>query len=212
MIYIYYTFLIEENHQNLLKNELPRFSADFIKKITRFRKWQDAQLSLLGRMLLFKSIKEIYNLELSPKNIIYNNYGKPYFKENPVHFSISHSGEIVVCAINDNFDIGIDIEKMSDRNIIDFETLIHPKEWLKIISSENQQIAFYEYWTKKEAIIKIYDDSLSNKFSDFETLNNTTVMKTDRFYFKKVEIDKNYICHIASKTDSIDTCVIKIIF
>lgn len=212
MIYIYYTFLNEENHKNLLKNELPKFSADFIKKITRFRKWQDAQLSLLGRMLLFKSIKEIYNLELSPKSIAYNDYGKPYFKGNPVHFSISHSGEIVVCAVNDHSEIGIDIEKMSDRNIIDFEPLIDQKEWLKISTSENPKISFYDYWTKKEATIKVYGEGFGSDFIHFETLNNTLPIKTVRFYYKKIDIDKSYMCHLVCKTDLIDTRVVKITF
>lgn len=212
MIYIYYTFLNEENHKILLKNELPKFSADFIKKITRFRKWQDAQLSLLGRMLLFKSIKEIYNLEFSPKSIVYNDYGKPYFKGNPVHFSISHSGEIVVCAVNDHSEIGIDIEKMSDRNIVDFEPLIDQKEWLKISTSENPKISFYDFWTKKEATIKVYGEGFGNDFIHFETLNNTLPIKTVRFYYKKIEIDKSYMCHLVCKTDLIDTRVVKITF
>ncbi|MNL19316.1 4'-phosphopantetheinyl transferase sfp [compost metagenome] len=205
MIYICYSYLCEENHENLLKNELPKFSIDFITKINKFRKWQDAQLSLLGRILLFRSIKEVFNMELSRKNILYNEYGKPYFKRNPIHFSISHSGEIVVCAITIDSEIGIDIEKMLPVNIYDFKLQINTTEWLKIISSKIPQMAFYDYWTKKEAVIKAYGYGQTVDFSSFEISENATTINTTPFYYKEIKIDENYKCNIASKKPLIDT-------
>ena len=41
-----------------------------------------------------------------------NQYGKPYLSEHPdFYFNISHSGEYVLCAI-DNNPIGVDIEEV----------------------------------------------------------------------------------------------------
>ena len=77
MIYIYYAYISEENHENLLENEISRFSFDFQEKIKRYRRWQDAQLSLLGRILLLKGIKENYNQDYQNKKIQYTKYNKP---------------------------------------------------------------------------------------------------------------------------------------
>ncbi|QOG04688.1 4'-phosphopantetheinyl transferase superfamily protein [Flavobacterium sp. MDT1-60] len=210
MIYICYSYLCEENHESLLKNELPKFPIDFITKINKFRKWQDAQLSILGRILLFRSIKEVFNIELNKKNILYNEYGKPYFKTNPIHFSISHSEEIVVCTITVDSEIGIDIEKIIPINIYNFESQMPPNEWLKIISSETPQVAFYDYWTKKEAIVKAYGYGQTVDFASFEILQNTTTINTTQFYYKEIKIDENYKCNIASKKPIIDTFLSKI--
>ncbi|WP_428229045.1 hypothetical protein [Flavobacterium sp.] len=66
----------EENHENLLQNELSKFPFDFVKKIKKYKMWQDVQLSLLGRILLFRGIKEQYNIDLEEKDICYNAYNK----------------------------------------------------------------------------------------------------------------------------------------
>ena len=205
MIYICYSYLCEENHENLLQNELPKFPIDFIQKINKFRKWQDAQLSLLGRILLFQSIEEVFNIELSRKDVLYNEYGKPYFKRNPIHFSISHSGEIIICAINDDSEIGIDIEKIIPINFYDFESQISSNDWLKIISYENPQIAFYDYWTKKEAAIKAYGFGQAVDFAFFEISDHRATINSTPFYYKEIKIDDNYKCNIASKKTLIDS-------
>jgi len=193
--------LREENHENLLQTELLKFPFSYIKKIKKFRRWQDAQLSLLGRLLLFRSIKQIFDLEFSPKSILYNDYGKPYFKENPIHFSISHSGEIVICAITSNCEIGIDIEKISNINIDNFKDTIDPNEWFKIISSAQPKTEFYDYWTKKEAAIKAHGFGQSNDFTLSNISDHPSIITTDFLYFKEIKIDTNYKCTIATKTD-----------
>ena len=88
MIYIYYSYLSEENHESLLKNDLPQFPADYQEKINRFQRWQDAQLSLLGRILLFKGVKETYKQKPEAKEIIQTLYNKPYFEDNSVLFNM----------------------------------------------------------------------------------------------------------------------------
>lgn len=208
MIYLYYSYLSEENHENLLKEELSKFPIDFIKKINKFRRWQDAQLSLLGRILLFRSIKDVFNIELSRKSICHKEYDKPYFKRNPIHFSISHSGEIAICAITTDSEIGIDIEEIVPINIYDFEPQIYFIEWLKIISSEDSEIAFYDYWTKKEAVIKAYGFGHTDDFVFFEISNNTTTINTSQFYYKEIKIDDNYKCNIACKNGLINTFIV----
>lgn len=202
MIYIYYTYLSEENHTALLNNELPKFPVDFIKRIKKYKRWQDAQLSLLGRILLFRGIREQYNINLREKSVHYNAFNKPFFKEKPLHFSISHSGEIVICAISDTTQIGIDIEKISEINIDTFRSTMLDTEWNRINNSDNKYEAFFEYWTQKEAVIKAFGFGQID-LKSFEIIDNSTMIMENRFYLNEVKIEQQYKCSISynSKSD-----------
>ena len=201
MIYIYYSYLSEENHESLLKNDLPKFSADYQEKIKRYRRWQDAQLSLLGRILLFKGIEEIYKQKPHDKVIQHTKYNKPYFDDDLIQFNISHSGGIVVCALSDEHEIGIDIEIVTDIEIDDFKFQMTEKEWDKIIISSNKKDSFFDYWTQKEAVIKAHGHGLTIPLKSFEILDNTTKIKGEKFFLKEIKIDKKYKCYISLKTD-----------
>lgn len=202
MIHIYYSYLSEEKHLSLLQNDLPKFPADYQDKIMRYRRWQDAQLSLLGRILLFKGIEETYKQKPDTKEIMQTLYNKPYFEDNPVLFNISHSGDIVVCALSDQHEVGIDVEIITDIETADFKSQMTEVEWNKIVLSDNKKEAFFEYWTQKEAVLKAQGHGLIVPLKSFEVLDNTTEINGEKYYLSEVKIDKNYKCHISLKTDA----------
>lgn len=199
MIYIYYTYISEEHHENLMKNELIKFSSNFQEKIKKYRRWQDGQLSLMGRLLLFKGIQEVYNLDYSDKKICYTKFNKPYFLDDSVQFNISHSGDIVICAFTKDTEIGIDIEKISSIEIDDFEPQFSKNEWDKIMNSNHSKETFFDYWSQKEAIIKAHGQGLSIPLKSFEIKENKTTINNDIFYLKKVNIDNHYKSYISQK-------------
>lgn len=186
-----------------MRNELPKFPFDFIEKIKKHKRWQDAQLSLLGRILLFRGIREKYNIILEEKDICYNTYNKPFFKVNPVYFSISHSGEIVLCAISDKCSIGIDIEKLVKINIDNFKRYMLDSEWNKIIFSNKKYQAFFYYWTQKEAVIKNLGLGQID-LKSFEIRYSSTMINNEKFYLKDIKIDEKYICSISYKNKFMD--------
>lgn len=199
MIHIYYSNIAEENHKDLLKNELVKFSIDFQNKIKRYRRWQDAQLSLLGRILLLKGINEIYNHDYQHKEIHYTKYNKPYFKDDFIQFNISHSGNIVVCAISDKSEIGIDIEMISDIEINDFKSQLTDNEMNKISLSNNKSDAFFEYWAQKEAVIKSHGHGLTIPLKSFEILENAAIINNEKLYLQEIKIDSQYKCYLSLK-------------
>ncbi len=199
MIYIYYSYLSEENHESLLKNHLPKFPTVYQEKIKRYRRWQDAQLSLLGRMLLFEGIEEIYKQKPDDKVIKYTKYNKPYFDDDLIQFNISHSGEIVVCALSDEHEIGIDIEIVADIRFDDFKSQMTEIEWDRIFLSSDKKDSFFDYWTQKEAAIKAHGHGLTISLKSFEIVDNTTKINEEKYYLKEVEIDKKYKCYISLK-------------
>jgi 4'-phosphopantetheinyl transferase len=182
-----------------LKNDLPKFPTDFQEKIKRYRRWQDAQLSLMGRILLFRGILEIFNKDFQNKEIRYTKYNKPFFNDNSIHFNISHSGEIVICAITDQSEIGIDIEMISNIEIEDLKSQFTENEWNRIMNSNNKQEAFFEYWAQKEAVIKSHGDGLIIPLKSFEISENEAVINHEKFFLQEIKIDDQYKCYLSLK-------------
>ncbi|QYS89919.1 4'-phosphopantetheinyl transferase superfamily protein [Flavobacterium davisii] len=208
MTHIYYAYISEEYHENFLKNELVKFPTVFQEKIKEYRKWQDAQLSLSGRVLLLQGIQEVYNLDYSDKEVCYTKFNKPYFLNDSIHFNISHSGDIVICAIAKENEVGIDIEKISNIEIVDFEKQFTTNEWAKIINSNAREETFFEFWAQKEAVIKAHGYGLTIPLQSFEILDNKTIINEEIYHLKELKIDEEYKCFISTKQFS-NTSIIK---
>jgi 4'-phosphopantetheinyl transferase len=187
---------------------LLKFPINFQNKITSYRRWQDAQLSLLGRILLYRGAAN-FNKKYKEASIKYTKYNKPYFgeEEEEVCFNISHSGEIVVCVVTNVCDIGIDIELQRDIQIEDFQPQMTEGEWIKISTSFNKMDSFYNYWTQKEAVIKGCGKGLYLPLKSFEISQNIAIVDNEKFFLKEIKLDKKYKCHIATNTLVNEECI-----
>ncbi len=207
MTYILYAYIAREKHDFLLREILPSFSGEFQKKILKYKRWEDAQLSLLGRFLLKHGLQYDHNNKYDDNELHYSYYSKPYFKDQRIKFNISHSGNIVVCVITEVCDIGVDIEILEDVKIEDFKEQMTTAEWERIVSSNDKKGSFFEYWTQKEAVIKAHGMGLSIPLQSFEVINNKTMINEENFFLKEIKLDNKYKCHIAFK-EEIDSIVL----
>lgn len=99
----------------------------------------------LGRFLIKHVLEKFYdikNLEIVIKN------KKPCLKDGSVHFSLSHSENIVLCAFSSS-PIGADVEFMKDRDI---KKLL--QRYNLTCETEDKEV-FYKFWTEYEAAIKL---------------------------------------------------------
>ena len=89
---------------------------------------------------------------VAPENISFNKNpnGKPYAENINFNFSISHCGNLVVCAVSKK-EIGVDIEKIRDIRLKAAEKFAAPNE-LEYIGNNLER--FFEIWTLKEAFFK----------------------------------------------------------
>ena len=86
--------------------------------------------------------------------------GKPYFPEDPLHFSITHTKHHVFCVLS-NHPIGIDAEEMG-RNIRSelAEKILSPEEYLRWQDAADPHLALLRLWVLKEAYYKMTGDGL----------------------------------------------------
>lgn len=110
----------------------------------------DAQAA--GRALLERAIFPAVLPE-----IIRNHNGKPGFaREYPLWFNISHSGDDIVLLLSDEGEVGCDIEvirpRKNSQRIV--ESIFSPGEQAQIAAAEDKLVAFWQIWTRKEAMLK----------------------------------------------------------
>ena len=80
--------------------------------------------------------------------------GKPYIENCVTNISITHTEKYVAMILNDNYEVGIDIESLSrDFSAVEKRALSEDEiEDLEDDGSRNEQLAIY--WCAKEAIYK----------------------------------------------------------
>lgn len=111
--------------------------------------------------------------------------GKPYIKDCPYHFNLSHSGNWLLLAVGDT-PVGADIEKI---------TKIRPKTVEKYFSKTEQERVqkngteeFFEIWCQKESYVKYTGEGLKG------LSHITEYPKELTFFSKKYEDYQISVC------------------
>lgn len=140
-------------------------SKDKQRRVDRFHFIDDKKRTVAGEMLARKAISEWCGV--TPESITFGikEHGKPYAKDLAVEFNISHSGDMVVCAV-DGKPVGIDIEHIRPIDLTVAKRVCTNEELLYLFgrTSTEQDFTyttdseiltrFFELWTAKEAYSK----------------------------------------------------------
>jgi 4'-phosphopantetheinyl transferase len=168
----------------------------FRERILRFSNWQDAQASLLGKLLL-KHILLTYQSKYTLDDINIASTGRPYINDK-FDFNITHSGSYVVCAYFDEGKVGVDIEIIKQIDIKDFKESFTEKEFRSIKSSTEVYKSFYALWTIKEASIKADGRGLIIPLKNVEVQDGNVLIQNTKWFYKEVLFKSDYILHIAT--------------
>ena len=101
-------------------------------------------------------------------------YGKPYMKGyDDFQYSLSHSGEWTVCAV-DIMPIGADIQEMKSWKMQLAKRFYHADEYDRLLAikendSDRRTREFYSIWTAKESVVKWYGRGIGAGISSYVT-------------------------------------------
>lgn len=166
------------------------------EKVLRFRRWEDAHASLLGRYLLAHGLKEHGHPE-ALHELQYTSFGRP-FLGGGLDFNISHSGHVVVCIICPDARVGIDVERVRPLELTDFTNQFSEREWAAIHGADDPVSTFYTYWTRKEAILKADGSGLQVPLTRLEVTGTGPVfLNGEQWYLNEVKLLPDYACHVA---------------
>lgn len=121
------------------------------QKINRLGQ-KKSRIQSLGAGLLLEKVLDKYGL--SAGDVWMNEYGKPEIEG--LCFNLSHSGEMVVCAISEK-PVGCDIELIKDapKRVAGKSFSDEEKEHLQQFSGDEYNREFFRIWTKKESYLKM---------------------------------------------------------
>ena len=163
-------------HEARLKHLYPLLSAKEKERSERLKFYKHRKRFIAAHGFM-RSVLENY-IETPASEIIFssNDKGKPALDKQThhtnIHFNLSHSNNIALLAICLNHEIGVDIEYLDRKN--DWKGIIKrfytPAEQADIfkLPENQQQNAFFQMWTRKEAYMKALGLGLHlspNKFS-----------------------------------------------
>lgn len=176
----------ETNFDNLVMS-VKEYRKDKISKLALF----DSKRLSLGVELLIKKACEDFEIDYSLLEIVFNDNGKPYFKDSKYFFNSAHSGKYVILAISDK-EVGIDIEHVKEYKQKVAERCFTKKENNYLDITNDKVDLFYRFWTLKESYAKCLGTGLSIPLNSFELTNddNNIVIKDSnnyQFYEQKYE-------------------------
>lgn len=166
--------------------------------VARYRRWQDRQATLFGKLLLMKALgsSACKNRQRKLDAIEQGILGKPWLPGGP-EFSISHSGGRVVVAVAHHGAVGIDIEKIRPIDTADFVRYL--PECAQLDTTQTGHLAeFFDCWTSKEAILKADGAGLSVPLESVLLQGEKAELNGKAWYVKKLAIDADYCCHMAA--------------
>lgn len=183
--------------RNLSPNEYcdlsEMISYDKREHMKRFARFEDAQRTLLGDVLIRRALKDRCGMSNSAIAFSSSTFGKPFLKSNPeYHFNISHSKKYVVGAISET-PVGIDVEEIGkmDMRIADRFFTLQEKQYILGCSNAERPRAFYHIWTRKEAYIKREGRGFQIPLSSINVLTPDTC-------FHLIFENREALCHVCS--------------
>ena len=129
-------------------------------KASQFAFEKDRRLYLAAHIFLRSILSKYSGVE--PEKLVFkhNAFGKPSLAaESKLCFNLSHTTGMIVCAISDCLDIGVDVE--NHKRIVEMKHILHSsfsskeaKDVLQQSPRLQQHKRFFTYWTLKEAYVK----------------------------------------------------------
>jgi len=138
----------------------------------RFRFQKDRNAFTIARGLLRTILGGYLRMTPSAVSFTYGPRGKPaVVASRPIRFNVSHSGDLVLYAITEGHEVGVDVEHIRPMEDLDgiARRFFSPAEYLELASlpAGKRLKCFFDCWTRKESFIKAVGDGLSYPLDRF---------------------------------------------
>jgi len=151
-------------------------SPDERTKAERFYFAKDRARSIAARAMLRVILSRYLEVKPAHLRFRYNRFGKPALIGqsglDPLHFNMSHSGELALYAITRARKIGVDVEHVREDLASEqiAERFFSPREvaMLHALPVNMRTQGFFNCWTRKEAYIKARGEGLSLPLDRFD--------------------------------------------
>ena len=106
--------------------------------------------------------------KMTNTDIVFNAHGKPYLKDNKLHFNISHDRNMTVLVTSDK-EIGVDLEYLTYKPSV-VNKYFTPREQEIIKNSKNKEYDFTKIWVMKESYVKMLGIGILHGLEKVDTI------------------------------------------
>ena len=189
-------------------------SIDERERAARFVFPRDRNRFIAGRAFLRLLLAQYTATDAASLRFRYGAHGKPALADDrsEVAFNLAHTGSLAVCALARGRDLGVDVERV--RPIPDADgiarSFFSPRETAELASLPEPARfrAFFDAWTRKEAVLKALGDGLARPLDSFDVTlkpgDTPRLLRTlgdpeeaDRFSLHSLEPEEGYVAAIA---------------
>ena len=130
-------------------------------------KQEKSRRQSMGVGLLLQKVLALYHMQDS--DVFVDEHGKP--KVERLEFSLSHSGNLVLCAVSEE-PVGCDVEEIrkAPERVAERYFSCGEQEYLSQFAEEEYDRAFFRLWTMKESYVKMTGEGMGLPFSVYELL------------------------------------------
>ncbi len=160
-------------------------SAERKEKCDALLKPDDKKRCIAADMLLRRVLCD--KLDVTPESLEFSVYdkGKPYLLNYGYKFSISHSEDYVAVAVNEEREVGIDIEKIKEVRAHTGKHIFSCSDIQFVFQSDNipdgkitdreTLIRFFKVWTYKEAYVKMTGEGINDNLKSISCDENNCI-------------------------------------
>ena len=168
------------------------------KQVMRFRFEKDRRLCLGAGLLLAYALRHVGASNLSLRRLP---NGKPALDACPdIHFNLSHSGTLAVCAVSDQ-PVGVDVEVLQSAAPGVEAKCFQPREREWIHRSDDPDRAFTRLWTRKESYLKLLGTGILCSLDSFCVLPEKDIQ--NHIVFSETERINCLICVCTLQKDTV---------
>jgi len=158
-------------------------SEDEKLRAAKYRFAKDRSRFLLGRATLRILLGNYLRQPPAQIRFVVGRFGKLSLlvprEEFDLRFNVSHSGDVLLLAFALSAELGIDVEEirlMSDRDAV-AQRCLSPQQFQEFRQGDfgDKQLAFFRFWTRKEALIKALGTGLSQPLTEFDVTLDPTI-------------------------------------
>jgi 4'-phosphopantetheinyl transferase len=156
---------------------LARFAAtlspDETERANRFKFEKHRNRYTAGRGALRAMLAQYFGTNAAGLRFNYLENGKPALTEEfagtGIHFNLAHTGELALVAVTRIGPVGVDVESV--RPIKDVDELVarffspRESESFQKVSADQKPAAFFNLWTRKEAMLKATGEGITRSLS-----------------------------------------------
>ncbi len=179
------------------EQQLAKLPAPIQNHILKRKRKSKQEISLSGYLLLQKALQKDFGRTLD--QVTFLDSGKPVFEGEPIHFNISHSGNLVGVAISKKGLLGLDMEQFRKfKNIEAAFSFFSKVEQEAILLADFPEQKLIEFWSKKEAFIKALGGQMFDMAGNTDVRFLSTSWRNETYFFYPIEQNFDGFIWIAS--------------